>query len=164
MIKASIDKQDYSVIFDSTGNSGTINGEPFTWDKLSVGELTHVIRNDKSYRIVLEERDGNTLTIRVNGKKMQVETRDKMALLLESMGLNSAIEVKVNNIKAPMPGLVLRVLVEPGQEIKKGDPLLVLEAMKMENMIKSPADAKVASIDVKLSQAVEKNQVLISFS
>jgi biotin carboxyl carrier protein len=104
------------------------------------------------------------MTIRVNGKKMQVETRDKMALLLESMGLSAASEVKVNNIKAPMPGLVLRVLVEQGQEVKKGDPLLVLEAMKMENMIKSPADAKIASVDVNLSQAVEKNQVLISFS
>lgn len=164
MIKASINNQDFQVEFDPSGKSGTLNGEVFTWDKLAVGELTHIIRNDKSYQIVLEKREGNTLTIRVNGKKMVVETRDKMALLLESMGLSSAIEVKVNNVKAPMPGLVIRVLVEPGQEVKKGDALLVLEAMKMENMIKSPADAVVSSIDVNLSQAVEKNQVLVSFS
>lgn len=163
MIKASVNKQDFQVEFDSSGKAGTINGDAFTWDKLAVGELTHIIRNDKSYQIVLESREGNALTIRVNGKKMLVETRDKMALLLESMGLSSVTEVKVNNVKAPMPGLVIRILVEPGQEIKKGDPLLVLEAMKMENMIKSPADAVVSSIDVNLSQAVEKNQVLVSF-
>jgi acetyl/propionyl-CoA carboxylase alpha subunit len=164
MIKARVNKQDFQIEFDPSGKTGTLNGKPFTWDKLAVGELTHIILNDKSYQIVLEKREGSTLTIRVNGKKMEVETRDKMTLLLESMGLQSTSEVKVNHVKAPMPGLVIRVLVEPGQEVKKGDALLVLEAMKMENMIKSPSDAVVSSIDVDLSQAVEKNQVLVSFS
>lgn len=163
MIKARVNKQDFQIEFDHSGKTGTLNGESFTWDKLAVGELTHIILNDKSYQIVLEKREGSTLTIRVNGKKMVVETRDKMTLLLESMGLQSTSEVKVNHVKAPMPGLVIRVLVEAGQEVKKGDALLVLEAMKMENMIKSPSDAVVSSIDVDLSQAVEKNQVLVSF-
>ena len=80
------------------------------------------------------------------------------------MGLNAAISQKVNEVKAPMPGLVLRALVEEGAAVKKGDSLLVLEAMKMENVIKSPVDAVVAKIPVKQGQAVEKNQVLIQFS
>jgi biotin carboxyl carrier protein len=63
-----------------------------------------------------------------------------------------------------MPGLVLRVLVEPGQKVTKGEPLLVLEAMKMENMIKAPGDAIVSSVKAQLGQAVEKNQILIDFS
>jgi biotin carboxyl carrier protein len=70
---------------------------------------------------------------------------------------------KVNEVKAPMPGLVLNILVEPGQEISKGDGLFVLEAMKMENIIKSPTDAIVKSIEVEKGIAVEKNQVLVKF-
>jgi biotin carboxyl carrier protein len=80
------------------------------------------------------------------------------------MGLSNATEQKINQVKAPMPGLVLRVLVEPGQKVTKGEPLLVLEAMKMENMIKAPGDAIVSSVKAQLGQAVEKNQILIDFS
>ena len=71
---------------------------------------------------------------------------------------------KLNEIKAPMPGLVVRITVEEGAEVKKGDSLLVLEAMKMENVIKAPGDAVVGKIKVNAGQAVEKNQLLISFN
>jgi biotin carboxyl carrier protein len=69
----------------------------------------------------------------------------------------------VSDLKAPMPGLVLQILVEPGQEIKKGDKILILEAMKMENAIKAPADAIVAQIHINPGTAVDKNQLLITF-
>ena len=62
-----------------------------------------------------------------------------------------------------MPGLVLSIMVEPGDSVKKGEGVMVLEAMKMENIIRTPADGIVKSIDVKKSDAVEKNQVLIKF-
>ena len=70
---------------------------------------------------------------------------------------------KVNELKAPMPGLVLSIMVQPGDSVVKGDGLMVLEAMKMENIIRTPADGIVKSVDVKKSDAVEKNQVLIKF-
>jgi biotin carboxyl carrier protein len=60
--------------------------------------------------------------------------------------------------------LVVRITVEEGTEVKKGDSLLVLEAMKMENVIKAPGDAVVGKIKVNAGQAVEKNQLLISFN
>ncbi len=75
--------------------------------------------------------------------------------------LNSS---KVNEVKAPMPGLVLDIRVSEGDEVKKGDPILVLEAMKMENIIKSPTDGVIKKINVKKGLAVEKNQVLINFA
>jgi biotin carboxyl carrier protein len=71
---------------------------------------------------------------------------------------------KVNELKAPMPGLVLDIVVSEGQEVKKGDALVVLEAMKMENILKSPADVVVKKISVKKGTAVEKNQVLVLFN
>jgi biotin carboxyl carrier protein len=79
------------------------------------------------------------------------------------MGLENALTPKVSDLKAPMPGLVLQILVEPGQEIKKGDKILILEAMKMENAIKAPADAIVAQIHINPGTAVDKNQLLITF-
>ena len=62
-----------------------------------------------------------------------------------------------------MPGLVLEVLVKPGQTVKKGDKILVLEAMKMENIIKSPGEGIVKECLAEVGATVEKNQILINF-
>jgi biotin carboxyl carrier protein len=83
--------------------------------------------------------------------------------LLKSLGFDDLNAKKVNEIKAPMPGLVLDVRVSEGDTVKKGDAILVLEAMKMENIIKSPTDGIIKKINVKKGVAVEKNQVLINF-
>ena len=104
-----------------------------------------------------------TFTISVNGNKYQLAVKDKFDELLHSLGLDAMASKKVNEIKAPMPGLVLEVKVNEGDTVKKGDAILVLEAMKMENNIKSPTDGIVKKIHVKKGMAVEKNQVLINF-
>jgi biotin carboxyl carrier protein len=83
--------------------------------------------------------------------------------LLHSLGLDSLASKKVNDIKAPMPGMVLNILVTEGQEVKKGDGLIVLEAMKMENILKSPTDGVIKKIAITKGVAVEKNQLLIQF-
>ncbi len=79
------------------------------------------------------------------------------------MGLANLTASKVNNLKAPMPGLVLDILVKPGQEVEKDTPLLILEAMKMENVLKSPTDGTVKSLGAAKGDAVEKNHVLLTF-
>lgn len=104
-----------------------------------------------------------TVTLLYNGQKYQVKLIEPLDDLLKSMGLENALTPKVSDLKAPMPGLVLQILVEPGQEIKKGDKILILEAMKMENAIKAPADAIVAQIHINPGTAVDKNQLLITF-
>lgn len=79
------------------------------------------------------------------------------------MGIDLSAGPKVNDMKAPMPGLVLNVLVENGQTIKKGDAIVVLEAMKMENILKSPSDGIVKKVHVIKGDKVEKNQVMVNF-
>ena len=83
--------------------------------------------------------------------------------LLEKLGMNKTSSSAIQDIKAPMPGLMIDIKVQEGHEVKIGDPLIILEAMKMENVIKSPREGTIKSIMVKKGQSVEKNQILIKF-
>jgi biotin carboxyl carrier protein len=80
------------------------------------------------------------------------------------LGFENAQAGKVAELKAPMPGLVLKILVEQDQVVSKGENLLILEAMKMENMIKSPADGIIKRLLVTTGDKIEKNTVLIEFN
>ncbi|MBA2421733.1 MAG: acetyl-CoA carboxylase biotin carboxyl carrier protein subunit [Chitinophagales bacterium] len=149
---------------DFSENEFKINGIGGTWDKVVVGNNRwHIIKDHSSYlcEIVAADRISKTLIIKVNGTNYNVELKDRYDELLKMMGMEGATIKKVNNIKAPMPGLVLKLIVTEGEEIKKGDSVLILEAMKMENIIKAPGDGKIKSIKVKVKEAVEKNQVLL---
>ena len=79
------------------------------------------------------------------------------------MGFATTSAKIIGDIKAPMPGLILEISVKIGQEVKENDPLLILEAMKMENSITSPRDGIIKSILAKEGDAVEKNYILIEF-
>jgi biotin carboxyl carrier protein len=125
--------------------------------------LLHVGSGVFTARLLELNRAEKTLTISLNGKTVSVTLKEPLDDLLHSMGLDKMATAKVSHVKAPMPGLVLNVLVEAGQEVKKGDKLLVLEAMKMENIIKAAGDGKVGRIAVEKGQAVDKNQTLIEF-
>jgi biotin carboxyl carrier protein len=79
------------------------------------------------------------------------------------MGMSSSSVAKINNIKAPMPGLIIDLKIKAGDAVNAGDTLLILEAMKMENVIKAPASATVKSVKAKKGDSVEKGQILIEF-
>jgi acetyl/propionyl-CoA carboxylase alpha subunit len=165
MLKVKINgKTEHIVELEPSGNKGTINNEAFAIDLIKDGERRfHIIKDNKSYNAEIVRKEGKTMTIKVNGTKYEIEARDRHDELLKQLGLEVVGTGKVNEIKAPMPGLVLEIMVSPGQEVKKGDPIMVLEAMKMENILKSPGDGIVKSVNVEKRLAVEKNQVLISF-
>lgn len=166
MFKANVGDKQYTIELNNSKDGGLLDGKSFNWDIIKTGQDTyHIIINHKSYSIVVDRvnPETNEYIIRVNGKKIPVSVKDKMSLLMEAMGIDLSSSKKINEVKAPMPGLVLRAMVSAGDQVKKGDTLLVLEAMKMENSIKSPGDAEIAAIHVQNGQAVEKNQTLISF-
>lgn len=123
----------------------------------------HILRDNISYHaeILHANYHAKTFTIKVNGSVYEVQLADQFDQLVNRLGLAAASRHKVREIRAPMPGLVLDIYVEVGQEVHKGGPLLILEAMKMENLIKSPGDATVKAIRVAKGDAVEKNFLLI---
>ena len=127
--------------------------------------LYHIINQNGSYNaeVVSFDREAKTAEIKVNNNIYTLTAKDRFDVLLDKMGLSSLMAAKVSEIKAPMPGLVLKVLVEEGAEIKKGENLFILEAMKMENIIKAPADVTVKTIKIKPGDKVEKGQILMLF-
>jgi biotin carboxyl carrier protein len=146
--------------------AGTVNDRTVEGDILEVSKSEfHLLLDNKSYNIQLVKADykEKKLVLKVNGKKYELDVKDKYDELLHSLGLDNIAAKKINDIKAPMPGMVLNVLVNEGQEVKKGDSLIVLEAMKMENVLKSPSDGIVKKIAATKGTAVEKNQLLIQF-
>lgn len=168
MLKIKVNnKEEFAVNFTSEDlMNGTVNGNDFILDIIQVKQGSfHLIKDNKSYNVELVKADyvEKTFTLNVNGNKYQLEAKDKFDELLHNLGLDKLVSGKANEIKAPMPGLVLDVRVEEGSVIKKGDVVLVLEAMKMENILKSPSDGVIKKINVKKGMAVEKNQVMISF-
>lgn len=143
-----------------------LNGEEVAWDlvKLSDGKF-HVILNSRSFNaeIVKTEAATKTFTVKVNGELHEISLKDKYDILLEKLGMNNLASTKLNEIKAPMPGLIFDIKVKEGDTVAKGDAIMILEAMKMENIIKSPGEGVVKTIKVKKGDSVEKNQILIQF-
>ena len=99
----------------------------------------------------------------MNGNTYDIQLTDRFDDLLQKLGMTGGSLTSAKSIKAPMPGMILKVLVTEGTEVEKGEPLVILKAMKMENVIKSPGKACISRILVKEGQAVEKNEDLILF-
>ena len=167
MYKATVkDKNTFQVELDHKNQKVRID------DKNEVFEIfrehkniLQVLKNNKTFSILILKYNPKekTATIKVNENRYEISLKDKYDELLIKLGFDTNSQKKVNTVKAPMPGMVLNVLVDEGNLVKKGDALVVLEAMKMENILKSPSDGTIKKISVKKGTAVEKNQVLIEF-
>jgi len=123
----------------------------------------HILHHDKSSfaEIVASDFLKKTYSVKINAVIHEVVISNELDQLINKMGLTAKVTKDIKDLKAPMPGLILEVLVQPGQEVKEGDYLLVLEAMKMENTLTAPKDGKLKSVVVKKGQTVDKNQLLV---
>jgi biotin carboxyl carrier protein len=123
----------------------------------------HVIHNNRSVKATLLEADGagKKLRIEVDGERFDVDIKDELDQMLDTMGFSNVSGKHLKEIKAPMPGMVINVAVLEGQQVKEGDRILILEAMKMENSIIIHADATIKRVAVKAGQPVDKGQVLV---
>ncbi|MEI9919650.1 MAG: biotin/lipoyl-containing protein [Bacteroidota bacterium] len=153
-------------MYKATIDGKTFDVETPDWDAVEYSPgCFHIIYKNKSYRAEVVNADAATKTfvIKVNGVVQTVALKDKFDLLLEKMGMTSANASKINNIKAPMPGLIIDLKIKAGDSVSAGDALLILEAMKMENVLKAPGPGTIKAIKVKKGDSVEKGQILIEF-
>ena len=146
--------------------------EIFSFDSDSIDNLNftpiddrhfHILANGRSYRAELVEHNfrHKQFTVKINGSRYNIQLSDAYDQMVERLGLSAQKNQGAQDIKAPMPGLVLKISVENGETVTTGQPILILEAMKMENVIKAASDGKVARIEVVPGAAVEKGQLLV---
>jgi len=134
-----------------------IQVSPDTYHLLENGN-THVIK------VIAADAAHKKFTFKIDGEIKEASVMNGLDLLIEKMGLNSAQAKRLQTMNAPMPGLVTGIKITEGQQVEKGTPLMILEAMKMENLIVAPHDAVIKSVHVTLGQAVEKGAPLLEFS
>lgn len=110
-----------------------------------------------------EKMEQGFIRVKINHREFLLEKEGKLDTLIKELGLDKEKIKKLKQLKSPMPGRVIGIFVKPGDTIVVGDELLTLEAMKMENVLKSDGEGVVKSIDVILQDVVEKGKVLITF-
>lgn len=132
--------------------------------------LTHVRgnryvlhRGHRTIPLIIEAKDRQNIELTHGALTVQARVLDHRDQLLAAWGASEGNAGRESRIEAPMPGLVLKILVEVGQSVHRGDSLLVLEAMKMENDIKAHFDGVVSAIKVSRGDAVGKGHVLVEF-
>ncbi|MBC9796201.1 acetyl-CoA carboxylase biotin carboxyl carrier protein subunit [Sinomicrobium weinanense] len=135
-------------------------------DMIKTGQGSyHILKNHQSLNAEILETDflRKTYTVSLDGEIYTVKISDALDQLIEDMGFARGEAGHVSEITAPMPGLVLDIQAETGQHVEENDTLIVLEAMKMENIILSPRSGLIKSIMVARGDAVDKDQLLIAF-
>jgi acetyl/propionyl-CoA carboxylase alpha subunit len=167
VITAIVNGKEFKVEPGKRRGTYVIDGHESVVDVIRLqGSTFHLLLDNKSMtlEIVSPDAAGKSFEVRVNSSRYTVQLRDRYDELLHELGMDAAAMNKVNDLKAPMPGMVVAVHVQDGQEVKKGDLMVTLEAMKMENTLKAGGDGVVARVGVTKGQAVEKNEVLVHFA
>ncbi len=157
---ARVGDTEYEVVIDQGQIS--INGEPITVDLTAIGtpELYSILYGGRSYDLLVQsERSNYTITFRSEQYIIQVE--DERTRRLNFGRQAPALPQGELPIRAPISGLIVKVLVEPGDSVEDGQPLVILEAMKMENEIRSLRAGVVKSIAVAAGKRVEQNEALL---
>ena len=141
----SVDGKIYNVDFES------VSGQP----------VFSLIVDGRSHEAYVQEGD-DSWQVLMRGRLYPVKVEDEREKRLRAAAGGGVAETGEFHLKAPMPGLVIAVLVAEGQEVQRGQVLLILESMKMQNELKSPRDGKISRIRVKPGESVEQRQALLS--
>ncbi|MEJ2162961.1 MAG: acetyl-CoA carboxylase biotin carboxyl carrier protein subunit [Robiginitalea sp.] len=128
-------------------------------------QTLHVLKGRKPFKAAILHSDflNRSYEVQVNGNLYSVRLSDELDQLIAQMGFELGSASAISQVEAPMPGLILDIQVAVGQKVTEGDALLVLEAMKMENLILSPRDGVIKKIAVTEGTAVDKKDLLIEF-
>jgi biotin carboxyl carrier protein len=152
-----------TLVVDLSGPTPTVDGKAIEAELAAVPgtAVRHLIADNRSYTLLAHPgvRRGQW-DLAVRTERFSLDVVDERTHAIREM--TGGAEVSTEKvIAAPMPGLVVRIEVEPGQQVKAGQGVVVVEAMKMENELKAPADGVVARIEVKAGQTVNKGATLL---
>ena len=160
----SVNGEDREVAVDgSTFRLGDVEGEAHILEiEGTPVKLVEVV--GRVYRVLARRGDAvGRYTIRLAGYRLEVEALDERTRAIRRISGSRARSSGPASIAAPMPGLVVRVLVQPGDPVQAGQGVIVIEAMKMENELRAPASGVVRTVAVTPGSAVEKGAILVEF-
>ena len=156
---------DREIEVDLSGAEPVVDGVAMRADLLPLpgGDLHQLRLNGTSLTVAAERGDPRgRWRLSVGAERIAVDVVDERSRAIREM-TGASPETAEKKVVAPMPGLVLRVLVEAGQAVRAGQGVVIVEAMKMENELKAPADGIVAHVEVQAGRTVEKGAILLRF-
>ena len=158
---ASIEDKTYEIEINEGGEI-TADGKPITIDFQSVADqpVFSLIMNNQSYEASISSSEQG-VEVLLLGQLFYVEVEDERQRRLRQSSGGGSLQVGEYQLKAPMPGLVIAVPVEDGQAVEKGQDLVILESMKMQNELKAPREGVISRVRVKTGDRVDQNQVLV---
>jgi biotin carboxyl carrier protein len=163
---AKIQNKEYQINLEDRGDQvvAIINGTtiPIQMHEIDGSHIYSALVGNRSIEIEIRRNEVGYLIFH-KGTSLEYLVEDERTARLKKSMSQSVSQKAAKDLRAPMPGMIVLIEVKPGQQLKKGDGLLIIEAMKMENEIKAPFDCTIKEIKVQERQAVEKGQVLVVF-
>jgi pyruvate carboxylase subunit B len=165
-MKYHITLRNRTYVVDLSGATVIIDGERLEshWAAIPGTPLIHLLLGKESWTVACQPLDGRRWALGSAGERFEVDVQDDRSKQIEALTGQGRTVVAGGVVKAPMPGLVVRVEVVQGQAVEGGEGLVVVEAMKMENELRAPSPGVVAQIHVKAGDRVEKGAALVTLS
>jgi biotin carboxyl carrier protein len=140
-----------------------IDGEPVeaALARIPGTPIRHLLIDGRSHALVARPEEHGRWDIHLNGDRLTLDVVDERTRAIRAMTGQTGPAAGPRSVKAPMPGLVVRVAVEEGDRVTAGQTVAIIEAMKMENDLKADADGIVATVAVAPGEPVEKGTVLV---
>jgi pyruvate carboxylase subunit B len=162
--QVTIGQRRFEITIDGDEPFAFIDGRGVRVDyrRLRGGKLHSILADNINYEFEME-RANEGFDIWLGSASLHADVSDEKTDRMRRLMGGAATASKASSLKAPMPGLIIKVEVSPGQHVKKGDGLVIVEAMKMENELKAHAPGIIKEIKIKPGDAVEKGQVLLVF-
>lgn len=160
--EATLGETVFDIALNLDESSAKVNDKDLNFEVVEHGDSQILFRvGTKLHKIRNITIDGGEIECTVDGKWITANLKNEQQLLLEKLGFKTAAEKSIGSLQAPMPGKILELLSAEGDEVELGDPVAILEAMKMENELKAPCAGTIQSISVTTGASVEKNQILL---
>jgi biotin carboxyl carrier protein len=162
-VKYFVELDGREVVVEVEGDCVTVDGASYRVSlRAQSGTPLRVLTVDgRACTLAVHQLGRGRWSLGLAGERREAEVVDERARHIRSLASARGRTARSGTVKAPMPGLVVRVQVEPGQTVRPGGGLLLLEAMKMENELRAPSGGRVRAVLVEPGQAVEKGQALV---
>jgi len=161
-LEADINGTSIPIEIDTDTGAFTLPSGSGSYNLESMSDGRFLLRvGERLLRIDGVRSTGTTVEFSINGQFVTATVHDEHALMLRSMGFKSASDHVQGQLKAPMPGKIVAVSVAIDDLVDHGQPVVILEAMKMENELKAPVGGRVSKVSAVVGSSVEKNELLI---